>query len=222
MTPFVVLTVGCVDRAADTAGETGDTRDSIDEDVWTRIVGDGFGDPEQDTVPEMEVFGGSLYVATSPTTQGLATLHRSTTGDVDSWSPVTAFDPPLQADRSIHSFGVTDLGGGVMWLGTGNEVWEVLTDDAFGKGAAVNELRSLRVSFGQLWLTAYTEVELSAGTPIWRTADGVTFVQANEDGFGDPDNNGQNAVTIGFGDHQYFGGPNYEAGGQVWRSLRQN
>jgi len=374
-------TPGDTDNPGDT--DDADTDPPDEDDVWTQIVGDGFGAPIQDTVPEMEVFKGQLYIATSPTGMGIANLYRSATGDADSWTQITDFSPPLQGDKSIHSFGVTDLGGGYIWAGTGNGVfggmvyrsadglswtavfdqgfgnsdltgtaphmvvfqghlyagmgshgegtpgevwripydstdpsdaellmdfnvidqgvqtityfyvwkntlyvgtdaggqlwestdgvnftqnagvgigfddptnyvlsslvdyddhlyatttnrfggqlwrtsdgatWEQLTADAFGKGEAVNELRSLRVSFDTLWLTAYTNTDVSLGTPIWKSVDGVNFEQSNEDGFGNVDNSGQNAVTIGFGDHQYFGGPNYVDGGQVWRSQQQ-
>jgi hypothetical protein len=357
--------------------------------VWIQIVGDGFGDSAQTTVPEMEVFKDQLFVATAPTTgAGLAKLWRSSTGEVGSWVNDAVFSPPLVGDRSIHSFGTTDLSGGYIWLGTGSQAaggaiyrsqdgvnwiavcergfgeitrtglsphmvvfqgsgdtepylyagmgshgvgaaaqvwrapyetsdpdaWEMLVDftvedpdittityfyewnatlyfgtnaggrlwrttdgttftidsgvgagfgdndnrvisslvafdnklyatttnptggelwytadgatwmpvtqDAFGKGAAVSELRSLRTSFGKVWLTAYTDLEISQGTPIWESQDGLIFVQSNEDGFGDANNKGENAVTIGFGDYQYFGGPNYVVGGQLWR-LRQ-
>lgn len=352
---------------------------------WIQVIADGFGDSSQDTVPEMEVFEGYLYASTSPTDKGNAKLWRSDSGDPDSWESVTHFDPALSGDKSIHSFGVTSLNEGYIWLGTGNKVkgamiyqsqdginwtgisergfgnpaltgvsphmvvfqgtdddapylyagmgshgegtpgqvwripyesadpddwellvdfadvnekvqtityfyawddtlyfgtdaggqlwestdgvtfteneyvgtgfgdktnyvlssfvvfdeyfyvtttnkyggqlwrsndgqeWEQITDNAFGKGKAVNELRSLRVSFGQLWLTGYTQTSLSDGTPVWRSEDGVNFIQANIDGFGDSTNNGKNAVTIGFEGYQYFGGPNYEKGGQIWR-----
>jgi hypothetical protein len=349
-------------------------------DEWEQIIGDGFGYSVQDTVPEMEVFEGYLYAATSPTEKALAKLWRSETGEVDSWEEIVDFTPALDRVVSIHSFGSTDLGGGYMWFGTGaaygatiyrsqdglswtqineggfgtpdlkgatphmvvfqgylyagaishgsgipsqvwripyvssnasewelvvdfadinpiidtvtyfyvwndtlyfgtnagaqlwestdgvnftqneyvgngfgdssnqvlssfvefndyfyvtttnmkggqlwrtndGEEWEQLTDDAFGKGRAVSELRSLRTSFGLLWLTSYTDTTYSEGTAIWRSSDGVNFVQSNVDGFGDINNNGQNAVTIGFENHQYFGGPNYQDGGQIWRAL---
>lgn len=360
-------------------------------DDWTCVIGDGFGDPTQNTVPEMEVFNGLLYASTSPTSPGFAKLYRSTTGDSGTWVDVT---PPLTGDKSIHSFCTSTLGDGYIWCATGcgkgamiyrsqdidsadsmtwipiaprgfsdcslsaaaphmvvfqvspdstpylyagvgshgkgfkgevwripynssdstawvrlidfdtvtssaahsvdlisyfyvwNEkvyfgtngkgqlwessdgvtftrntgvgfgfddttnivissleefngklyatttnmrggqlwrtadgtTWEAVTRNAFGKRDSVEELRSLRTSFNRLWLTGYTDTSVSKGTPVWWSEDGNTFYQSNIDGFGDTDNNGQNAVTIGFGDYQYFGGPNYTAGGQIWRT----
>ncbi|MBI3073605.1 MAG: hypothetical protein HYY84_15950 [Deltaproteobacteria bacterium] len=377
------LTTSC-SRAPDpgAASDAGTTTDS-----WAQVVGNGFVSAALNTVPEMEVYNGYLYVAVAPTDAGLAKLYRSSSGDVGSWIEVT---PPLAGDKSIHSFGKTSLDGGYLWCGTGGAsggmifrtqdganwtaianrgfgnallknaaphmvlfqgtgdaspylyaamnshgggtaaqvwripfadsnpnnwvkvhdfsgsnpvidqvtyfflwsntlyfgtnagaqlwqstdgttftkntavgngfgestnaviasmeefngafyattnnptkggqiwrmsdggtTWQKITGDAFGKGAAVFELRSIRASFGKLWTTGYTDTALSGGTPIWRSDDGVTWVQSNVDGFGDTNNNGQNAVVIGFGDYEYFGGPNYVAGGQVWRTKMQ-
>lgn len=361
-------------------------------DTWIQVVGDGFGSPSQDTVPEFEEFDGYLYAATSPTGAGLAKLYRSATGDPEDWTEVT---PALEGDHSIHAFAKTTKDGGYLWCGTGGgsagamvfrtqdgtnwtpivergfgntppltgtsphfvvyqgpgepdphlyvgmgthgggipgqvwrtpyansnpksdwtklvdfsnadgdsysnddvdtisyfyvwkdrlyfstnggaqlwqsddgttfaqnegvgngfgvpsnfviaslevfndalyatttnstlggqlwrtsdgKTWQMITGDAFGKGNQVTELRSVRASFGKLWLTGYTDTKISAGTPVWRSDDGENWVQSNEDGFGDLNNNGQNAVTIGFGDYQYWGGPNYVSGGQIWRA----
>lgn len=113
----------------------------------------------------------------------------------------------------------TNKYGGQLWRSGDGTNWQMITGNAFGEGSAVSELRSLRTSFGKLWLTAYTEPDsASTGTPVWRSDDGVNFIQSNINGFGDITNNGKNAVTIGFANYQYFGGPNYYNGGQVWRT----
>lgn len=352
-------------------------------DTWEPIVENGFGFSTQNTVPEMEVFNDTLYVATAPlTSPGLAKLWRSGTGEAP-WEEVS---PPLNADNSIHSFGKTELGGGYFWVGTGSgskgamifqsrngkdwtpiskrgfgntaliaaapnmvvfnnylyagvgshgggesgEVWRIpytsidstewvklidfdtvqttindtvdlisyfevwnnkiyfgtnakgqlwessdgvnftqntgvgygfapeyltnvvisaieifnnamyltttnysggqlwrsadglsftnITDDAFGEGQAVSELRKPIIANGRLWITAYTETDKSTGTPIWRSDDGLVWQQSNTNGFGNTQNNGQNACLVGFKGYTYFGGPNYTVGGQVWRT----
>ena len=358
-------------------------------DQWVPIIQDGFGIPIQKTVPEMEVYNDTLYVATAPLAPpATAKLWRSGTGTAP-WEDVT---PPLGGDNSIHSFGQTSMGGGYFWLGTANttkggrifqsrngvdwipisergfgtaalngvapnmvvftdpndlitylyagigshgagvpgEVWRIpytsidstawvklidfdtvatsisdtvdlisyfevwnnkiyfgtnakgqlwessdgvkftqntgvgygfaplylnnivlsaieifndtmyitttnfsggqlwrsadgitftnITDDAFGEGPAVNELRKPVVALGKLWLTGYTETTLSTGTPVWRSDDGLDWVQSNTNGFDDTLNNGQNPSIVGFKNYLYFGGPNYTTGGQVWRT----
>lgn len=108
--------------------------------------------------------------------------------------------------------------GGQIWRTSDGQQWQQVTANAFGKGPAVLELRSIKAAFGRLWVTGYTEITMSNGTPVWRSDDGMNWVQSNTDGFGDRNNNGQNAVVIGFGDYEYFGGPNYVDGGQIWRA----
>ncbi len=351
--------------------------------VWEAITQDGFTLTPQNTVPEMEVFNDTLYVATSAAGPGLAKLWRSGSGDAGDWTQVTSFDPPLTFDKSIHAFGISAdyiwcgtgngaLGGiiyrsakGVVWdsicergfgkagrsgtsphmmvfqgpadgepyiyagmgshggtepaavlrcpisnvvpgnwdmlvefstfdsavtiisyfevwgdtiyFGTdaGGELWQsvdgttftknvgvgegfggtnfvlssievfenrmyvtttnmtgshmyrtdngvswqAVTTDAFGKADTVNELRSLRESFGKLWVTGYTDTSISLGSPVWYSENGMDWYRSNTDGFGNPNNDGQNACVIGFKGKEYFGGPNYGAGGQVWRTV---
>jgi len=113
----------------------------------------------------------------------------------------------------------TNRKGGQLWRSGDMMNWEQVTNNAFGEGSKVSELRSLRVAFNKLWVTAYTEPDSgSTGTPIWRSDDGATFIQSNTNGFGNSDNNGQNAVCIGFGNFEYLAGPNYVSGGQLWRT----
>lgn len=108
--------------------------------------------------------------------------------------------------------------GGQLWRTGDGITFESITTNAFNQGPDVNELRKPVVFNGQLWLTGYTETTLSSGTPIWRSQDGTNWVQSNTNGFGDTLNNGQNPSLVGSGDFMYFGGPNYTAGAQIWRT----
>ncbi|MBI4930727.1 MAG: T9SS type A sorting domain-containing protein [Bacteroidetes bacterium] len=109
------------------------------------------------------------------------------------------------------------LGGQMYRTGDGIN-WQSVTTDAFGKGNSAEELHNIDTAFGYIWVTAYTDTATSNGCPIWRSSDGWFFVQSNTDGFGNPDIDGENPVTISFGNNMYFGGPNYTAGGQIWRT----
>jgi hypothetical protein len=61
----------------------------------------------------------------------------------------------------------------------------------------------------------------STGTEVWRTADGLTWEQANTDGFGDVNNMNVFAL-VPFGDHLYAATDNSTmgggTGGEVWRT----
>ena len=108
--------------------------------------------------------------------------------------------------------------GGQMYR-TGNGInWQTITNNAFTKADTVEELHNMDTAFGYIWVTAYTDTSISNGCPVWRSSDGLNFIQSNTDGFGNPLIDGENAVVIGFGNHMYFGGPNYVAGAQIWRT----
>ncbi len=119
---------------------------------------------------------------------------------------------------TLYATTTNKISGGQMYR-TGNGItWQAITTNAFGKGASVEELHNMDTAFGYIWVTGYTDTSISDGCPIWRSADGVNFIQSNTDGFGNPLINGENPVTISFGNYMYFGGPNYVDGAQIWRT----
>lgn len=113
----------------------------------------------------------------------------------------------------------TNMQGGQLWKSADGIQWDSITLNAFGKADSVTELRSLRVFNDEIWLTSYTNKQISKGNAVWYSEDGSNFVQSNIDGFGDNTNNGPNAVVYGQGNYMYYGGPNYNDGAQLWRTL---
>ena len=109
------------------------------------------------------------------------------------------------------------LGGQMYRTGDGIN-WQQITANAFLKADTVEELHHMDTAFGYIWVTAYTDTSISNGCPIWRSSDGINFIQSNTDGFGNPLIDGQNPGIISFGNNMYFGGPNYSTGGQIWRT----
>ena len=192
---------------------------------WVKLFDfNDVSDSKIDLVSYFYVWNSTVYFATNAGAQLWESTDGTTftknTGVADGFG-----DPNNRVIASLEAFNgylyattTNPTRGGQVWrTGTGTK-WEQITADAFGKGPSVSEVRSVRASFGKLWATGYTDVTLSKGTPVWRSDDGVTWVQSNTDGFGDSKNNGENAITMGFGDYQYYGGPNYTAGGQLWRT----
>lgn len=83
------------------------------------------------------------------------------------------------------------------------------------------ELHDIDTANGYLWVTPYTDTLYStSGMPVWRSTDAsvTSFVQSNLDGFGNPLIDGANPTIYGFKGRQYFGGPNYTTGGEIWRT----
>lgn len=119
---------------------------------------------------------------------------------------------------TLYASTTNKITGGQMYR-TGDGInWQSITTNAFGKNDAAEELHNIDTAFGYIWVTAYTDTTISNGCPIWRSADGVNFIQSNNDGFGNPLIDGENPVTISFGNNMYFGGPNYVDGAQIWRT----
>lgn len=78
-------------------------------DAWMRTMSNGFGDANNVQIAEMHVFGGQVYAAVSRRRgTGLAQLWRSPNGDT--WTPVTAFSPPLMATGTASIISFADSG----------------------------------------------------------------------------------------------------------------
>lgn len=114
--------------------------------------------------------------------------------------------------------------GGQLYRTSDGSSWTNLTPlltQAGHAGAKDEELHDLDTSGGFLWVTVYTDTALSTGgMPVWRSTDKnvTSFVQSNANGFGNPLIDGENPAIIGFKGFEYFGGPNYSSGGQLWRA----
>lgn len=119
---------------------------------------------------------------------------------------------------TLYASTTNKFSGGQMYRTGDGIIWQTVTTNAFGKNNSAEELHNMDTAFGYIWVTAYTDTSTSDGCPIWRSNDGMNFTQSNTDGFGDPLIDGENPVTISFGDYMYFGGPNYYTGGQIWRT----
>lgn len=204
---------------------------SIDSLDWVQLIDfDTVETTSQDTVDLISywyVWNNKIYF----TTNGKGQLWESTDG--------VNFTQNMLAPYGKYGFGVSSqivlacmqvfndtmyvtttnkfLGGQMYRTGDGL-TWNEVTLNAFGKADTVEELHNMDIGFGYLWVTSYTDTSISQGNPIWRSSDGLNFVQSNSDGFGNPLNNGENSVTIQFGNNMYFGGPNYTNGSQLWRT----
>ena len=56
----------------------------------------------------------------------------------------------------------------------------------------------------------------TTGAEVWRTTNGTSWAQVNNDGFGDPDNDTGFSMAV-FNGFLYLGTQNVETGCQVWR-----
>jgi hypothetical protein len=188
---------------------------------WTRLVDFNTADPAVTTITYFYVWNGRVYFGTTggqvwESGDGVNFTRNQGVGNGFGTSTLAIAS---MADFNGHLYAATTnkVTGGQLWRTSDGSKWSAVTADAFGRGPKVEELHNIRVSFDRIWVTAYTSVDQALPSPVWYSEDGENFVQGNTDGFGDPDNFGPNPVTVGFGDHQYHGGPNSVTGGQIWR-----
>ena len=195
--------------------------DSRDPTARTRLVDFDTADPTVTTITYFYVWKSRVYFGTTmgqiwESSDGVLFTRNVGAQQISGRSTI-AIASMVEFGRALYAATTNKMSGGQLWRTEDGDTWTVVTPDAFGRGTAVEELHNIRVSFGRIWITAYTNVEQALPSPLWSSEDGAIFLQANEEGFGDPNNMGPNPVTVGFGDHQYHGGPNAVTGGQIWR-----
>lgn len=219
-----------------------------DSGMWTKVM--DFASvavsPVQQMTTWMWVFEGKIYAATTggagtatpPTSPpGGAHLWTSSTGAAGSWTDVLASNPGFGDTDNIAIASMADMDGflyasttnrstgGELWRSDNGTTWTqlvgtgVAASEPGGFGDVNNiELHNIRVLDGQLWITTWTEAP--SATEVWRTADGTTFFQSNDPGFGDLAVHGfPNMVE--FNGAIYWGGGHDTQGAHVYRMVSQ-
>jgi basic membrane lipoprotein Med (substrate-binding protein (PBP1-ABC) superfamily) len=179
---------------------------------WRQSNEDGFGDPNNGSVPSLAVFGDHLYAGTWNWDGTALTFQIWRTADGLGWEQVAselgggaahliAFDGFLYA-------GTWD---GAVWRTPDGLAWTPVITDGFGDPN--NGIARFSVFGDMLYATTWSVT----GTEVWRTPDGETWTQFGSDGLGDPNNGGAIASEI-FGDALYLGIGNWVTGAQLWRT----
>jgi streptogramin lyase len=198
---------------------------------WTSSASDGFeGDDADFGISAMEVFSNTLYAATNNTTNGtdvwrttdgLTWLRTSPEGfgegaDNGGVTSFVAFNNQFYAATSNCNT------GGQIWRYNGGSSWTKVVNGGFGD---INncEIGNLIVFQGAMYAFTHNHPwnEYFTGGEVWRTTDGVNWVQVNQDGFGDSNTTsgswGIKASAIYRG-ALYIGAFN-PAGAEIWRSV---
>ncbi|MFZ1769651.1 MAG: hypothetical protein WAU00_10670, partial [Caldilinea sp.] len=214
---------------------TGDNGD------WARVVSNGLGDVTNQVVT-METFAGYLYAGTyswdsSAGRPNGCEIWRS--GDGSSWtrvitdgfgnvncyklSALAAFGDYLYAGAGIWDPDTQTNPGGEVWRCASasgcNEVGDWQRVIANGLGDPNNdEMMAFAVLDNQLYVVAHN---FQTGLNVWRTVDGISWVQVGYRGLGDSNNQGtywDNDMAV-FNSHLYLGVWNNYAGGKIWQYL---
>lgn len=149
---------------------------STDGVTWTRnpAVGNGFGDPNNLNIACLVEFGDSLYASTH---------NRVTGGQIWSTPATSAAAGSASPWHQVVGTLATLQGG-------------------FGRNANNpdnQEVHHLDVGLGYLWATTLSA--FSTGAQVWRSSDGGSWTQSNDNGF-----TGGNLINRGFPTVEIFNG----------------
>jgi hypothetical protein len=198
---------------------------------WTQVTEPGFDSAYGANNPivfDMFVFQNQLYAGTgnwtNTTTAGQ--IWRSSNGTT--WSLVAAdgLDDPNNTgfttfasfNGMIYAAALNGSAGAEIWRSStgGNGDWQQVVADGFGGGPAYFIITSLTTFNDQLYATV--EATLGNGAQVWRSANGTSWTQVSEDGFGDIDNYQTGASAV-FRGQLYVTTRNDVTGAQLWRTI---
>lgn len=200
--------------------------------VCERVVGDnmgggrGFGDTNNKGIFALAVFKGNLYAGTHNEGTGIQ-IWRTSNGL--SWENVISGGFGNAANSEVYLTVFKDkLYAGTYSYEQGCVVWR--TDNGSDWAPVVGPSPALLGpgfndpnNWGVLSLTVFKDSlyagtqNMDSGAEIWRTEDGITWLQTNSDGFGYPDNQETHSLTV-FDGLLYGGIWNRANGAEIWRT----
>lgn len=203
-----------------------------DSGLWAKVLDFAAVDATVNAITYLYVFNNVIYVGTGifEGAGGPGRVYASASGNAGTWSKNTGVGDGFGSSNNIAITSMADFSGflyvSTRNLSTGGELyrsadavtWTRIAANGLGNARNI-ELHNLRVAQNLIWLA--TLARSPSLFQIWRSSDGVNFVQSNIDGFGDPNNTSTSGstvgITIGFGNSVYWGGTNEVTGAQVWR-----
>jgi len=198
---------------------------SLDGIAWIKVSSNGFGNSNNNPIWDMEVFNGYLYASTKNRTSG-GEIWRSSNGI--NWQPVSQ---ATNGFGNSYNKAITELKEfkGALYAGTYNYTegceiwrssdgisWQPVAQAINGFGNKENEFFTFGVIDGYLY--AGTSCQFGTnGCELWRSLDGINWVKANQNGFGNKDNESIGSIKL-FKGEIYVGVGNYVNGVELWKS----
>jgi sugar lactone lactonase YvrE len=200
---------------------------------WQRVSEPGFTNALSVTnavIFDLIEFKGNLYAGTGVWWNDGIAGQVWRTGDGQSWTQVVDNGFGHPQNNGVVAFGqfqdllyaatINNETGLEIWrTATGNPLdWTRVVNAGFGGGVEYNISYPFQEFNGQLYVGVESNNEQgSNGLRIFRSSDGLTWTQVNQDGFGNRNNNHPGAFAV-FQGLLYIGVRNDTAGGQIWRS----
>lgn len=190
---------------------------------WTRVVNNGFGDPNNVVALSLAVFDGALYAGTLNTAVG-GQIWRSADGFT--WEPVNASGFGYGSNWAVSALAAFDgwlyahvRDRGEIWrCQTCNGTdWQRVVLPGFGN-AASTRAGALEATNDTLYAVMGN---YSTGLEVWRTHDGLAWQQVGFGGFGDSNNRApfwDNSV-LAEGEQLWVATWNQAHGGEIWAYL---
>jgi hypothetical protein len=186
---------------------------------WAPMVSSGFGDPDIHDIASLAVYNGMVYAGASSQVSG-ARIFRSSSGDSNTWNPVTPAAPTM-AGAGVTGFAVFD---GALWATVESEApvqiwrssgsaWTSVMSNGFGD-SNTNTTGGMAVFGGYLYVGVGNTVN---GAQLWRTNNGASWEPMITPGFGDPNNQKVEMVFV-FQNQLYASVKNGVTGIELWRS----
>jgi hypothetical protein len=202
---------------------------TADGSNWSPLTLPGFSSYGEGVVFDLIVFNGHLYagIGAWPVLGITGQIWR--TADGTTWERVTGAWEANTNNAGVNNF---EIFGGMIYAtiynpiegieiyrsSTGNSNdWARVASASFG----LNNAYGVATGFAAFNNSLYVALEGpkgGAGTRIYRTSDGTTWMPANTPGFGNSANFASGGFAVYFG-YLYVGTRNDVTGGQIWRSL---
>lgn len=197
--------------------------------TWERVATGGFGDSSNIAINRLVEFNGYLFAGTAVNDNSGAQIWRTPSGDPNSWSQVAqgglgspnnaeftammVFDGYLYAaswvaDSSVH--------GTEIWRSSTGDSgsWTRVVSNGFNNDANNNGIISIKTFNGALYAATSNGTD---GGEVWRTSNGVNWVQVNANGFGSSSNVIVSSLGV-FNSKLYAGTRHNSGGGEIWRT----
>ncbi|MDY6793925.1 MAG: DUF5719 family protein [Actinomycetota bacterium] len=196
-----------------------------DNNSWTQINADGFGNPTNTIATSMAVFGGNLYVGTYNNVTPGCSVWRY---DGSSWTQVVGQGPVITSTgpgfgnaantgaASMAVFGTNlyvgtnNAGGCEIWRSPDGTAWTQVDGGVLG---GANIRASSMVTFGG---NLYVGTQNNAGSgEIWRAPDGIGWTRVDGGVLGGANTSVASMAALGGVLHA---GTNNAGGCEIWRS----